>query len=144
MGPFGLLLKPMIAAGVLATKMVVATGYWATDPPTPQAEPRVSAPEAWVAVDLEEGRLVDMEVELVSGEVFYLAEAHDERASRASGPAIRPRTARKTDDAGASVVALLESSDGDVLRCRLYPQDEPGERRARCKPDAGSSFVLYF
>ncbi len=109
-----MLLKPLIAIGVMILKIFVAIGYWITNPQP--AQPSEGAPPAEFnyVVSRSDRSLRAVSMQLVGGERFEMLRIE-----------IVPRDARATSgsvDAGRPLAfASLASDRGRAMRCDFYP-----------------------
>ena len=145
MNPFMLLVKPMIAAGLFVTKMLVAVGYVVTQGHDPAAQQAAAVDQVRLQVVPSDAGLESMELEMPNGELFQLTSAAqvapDSRQSPNSTPA-RPNRSR--DAAGPQVSAMLESTLGRTMRCDVSLPHDSERGSARCIVREGETYDLTF
>ena len=146
MNPLTLLIKPMIAAGLFVTKMLVAVGYMATDGHDPGLQQKAAAEQVRVAVVPSESGLQSMEMEMANGELFELASAAVPSDSDESSSDRSTRPFRKRAQTGSQpdVVAMLESTLGRTMRCDVSLPHSTEHGSAHCTVDAGESYDVTF
>jgi hypothetical protein len=141
MDPFTLLIKPMVAAGLFVTKLLVAAGYVATNGADPASLPKATAETVRVAV-VAEPSLQSMELELPNGELFELA-----RTEAPTAPSSQRRLGRTTvpvTEASNRVTALLESTHGRTMHCDVTLGSPESAGSARCAVSVDERYDVTF
>ena len=143
MNPFVLLIKPLIAAGVFVTKMLVAVGFVATEAHDPAATQATQAENVRVAVVPSDSGIESMMLEMPNGELFELTDTQAEVDSSPAHAPGRP-TPRQRRVARTDLVAMLESTLGRTMRCDVSLPDDAQRGSAHCTVEQGESYDVVF